>query len=46
MGRHTQYIISLEKSVIKGRCHLLRQKNLPFKFAKIPFKYKDLNAYD
>ncbi len=22
MGRHTQYIISLEKSVIKGRCHL------------------------
>ena len=25
-----------EKSVIKGRCHLLRQKNLPFKFVKIP----------
>ena len=22
MGRHTQYIVSLEKSVIKGRGHL------------------------
>ncbi len=21
MGRHTQYIVSIEKSVIKGRCH-------------------------
>ena len=27
-----------EKSVIKGRCHLLRQKNLPFKFV-----YRDEN---